>query len=78
MSRASDERLKLTAGFIDRAAGTLVALGIVAPLAGRLYGIGTPPARSTWFLGGSFAAWLTVALLLHWAARWLLRGLDEE
>jgi hypothetical protein len=43
----------------------------VAPVAGRLYGIGGAAAVPTWFLCVSFAAWLVAALALHWAARWV-------
>jgi hypothetical protein len=78
VSRAVDEPLKLTAGAIDRLSSALVTLGVVAPAAGRLYVIVGAAAVPTWFLLVSFAARLTAALVLHGAARWMLKGLDES
>ena len=72
------ERVKLTAAYLNTAAGGLFTAGVVAPLAAAVFGITGPvgglPALIliigiTIFLGASVA--------LHIAGRIALRGLDR-
>ena len=52
MSQTQNERLKLTANYLNTAAGTCFAAGVVAPLAALVFG----------FSGGGSASTLTFVL----------------
>ena len=78
MSLVVNERIKLLAGSVDRAATACFTVGIATPLAGYLYNIGDFGAllsRSA-FLSIIFG-WFLAIVGLHLLARRLLRGLKE-
>ncbi|HKG83403.1 MAG TPA: hypothetical protein VKB16_09665 [Beijerinckiaceae bacterium] len=74
MSLIHNERIKLTANWLDRAGTAALTVGVLAPLATALYGL-SPLAlpRSTLFLG--IASWFVAGVGLHLAGRWLLKRL---
>lgn len=67
-----NERTKLTATWLNTAAGTSLAVGVLGPLAGAYFGYaGLAPLAFSTFTGGVLL-WLVAALLLHAAARFIL------
>ena len=74
--RIDNERTKLLANALDRASTACFTVGIVTPLAGYLYNVGGFRA-SVAVLGllAGLVAWIGVAVGLHLAARWVLKGL---
>lgn len=74
MSLIRNERLKLTATFLNGLAVAAVAAGAIAPLAALSYGIPGATAGSTIALVG--LGWLVTGIGLHLVGRWLLRGLQ--
>lgn len=76
MSLVVNERIKLLAGSIDRAATACFTVGIATPLAGYLYNVGGFGAN----LGGPalvsiVSGWFLAIVALHLLARRLLGGL---
>ncbi|OJW21073.1 MAG: hypothetical protein BGO51_26255 [Rhodospirillales bacterium 69-11] len=65
-----NERIKMTAGWIDRASSTLFATGIATPVAGRLLGLG--PSLSPGVYVAILAVFGAVAAMLHGLGRQLL------
>lgn len=75
MSLVGNERLKLTATFLNGGAVATVAAGGIAPLAAYTYGI--PGAAGGAAVVTAGLSWLAGGITLHLVARWLLRGLRE-
>lgn len=75
MSLVANERLKLTATFLNGVAVASVAAGAIAPLAAYTYQIPGAVDGATVTTAG--ATWLTGGIGLHLVARWLLRRLKE-
>ena len=71
-----NERVKLLAAALNTGATALFTVGVVAPMAARLYTFaGSDVATITVVLGA--AAFLVAAILLHWFAQLVLGGLRE-
>ena len=73
MSKADDERTKLTATFMNGVAITMVAAGSIAPLVAYSYGM--PGSSTGAFVALRGVAWLVGGIALHLFARWILRGI---
>jgi hypothetical protein len=76
-----NERVKLFATYMNVAAGSCLALGVIAPLAAVLFivvpfGIGVSAALSK--IGAGAAVWLVASVLLHWIAQLALGSLRDE
>lgn len=75
MSLIRNERLKLTATFLNGVAVATIAAGAIAPLAALSYGIpGAAAGPTVAFVG---LGWLVGGIALHLVGRWLLRRLRE-
>lgn len=76
MSLIENERLKLTAGYLNTAAGACFAAGVVAPAVAVTFGYAASPApvAPLTFLFG-ITTFFLASLSLHVAARFLLKGL---
>jgi hypothetical protein len=74
MSLVENEQTKLLAAALNTAATSSVTVGILAPMAAAYYSLAsTHVALNTVIVGGM--VWLTGAIMLHMAARHVLRGL---
>ena len=74
MSLVENERIKLTANWLDRAGTAALTVGVLAPLATALYGLSpTALPRSTLLFG--IVIWFVAGVGLHLAGRWLLKRL---
>lgn len=74
MSLVHNERIKLTASWLNALASAAAAAGVIAPLAAGFYGVANAPASGALLLAGA-AIWLFVGIGLHFAARHVLRNL---
>ncbi|MDX3925665.1 MAG: hypothetical protein QHC90_07625 [Shinella sp.] len=75
MSVVENERTKLMANAIDRASTACLTVGILTPIAGYLYNLGgLRDGMDVWMTIG-LAGWLLTALVLHYIARQVLKGL---
>jgi len=72
-----NKRLELLAATVNSAATSAIAVGIIAPLAAALYGVGAPDGPKAASIATGFVVWIAAACALHSAARWILGGLDE-
>ena len=75
MSLIENERIKLSAGWLDRASTACLTIGIVTPIAGYVYGLTTLPV---WYLVAACYVWLSFAAGLHWLARRMLGRLQQQ
>ena len=72
-----NERVKLTAGYLNTAATTLFGVGVVAPLVAAVYGFaaaGSPLPPLTLLIG--FTMFSSMSGALHIAARHHMRRLE--
>ncbi len=76
MSLIHNERIKLTANWLNALATALVATGAIAPVAAWLYGFPSAVADAL-DLGILSAACTLSGAGLHWLARRVLGGLKE-
>ncbi|NNM72154.1 hypothetical protein [Enterovirga aerilata] len=72
---AHNERLKLTANYLNTAAGTCFAAGVVAPFAPLTFGFSGGGSVSTLTFGLGVATFLTASGALHLATRSILKDL---
>jgi hypothetical protein len=73
---AERERIKLRAAALDRISTACTAIGVLTPLAGTFFaGSGATPAD--WKLFLACLLYLGGALILHYAALFVLDGLEE-
>jgi cation transporter-like permease len=76
MSLVPNEQAKLTASYLNAAAASFFAAGVVAPLAAAVFGLtGTASSISALTLAGGVLIFFVVSVALHIAARHILRGL---
>ncbi|WP_375458362.1 hypothetical protein [uncultured Enterovirga sp.] len=76
MSAVHNERVKLTAAYLNAAAAACFAAGVVAPLAAAVFGLTSGNAGlSTLTLVIGVTIFFVASLCLHFAARYILRGL---
>ena len=76
MSLIHNERVKLTATWLNTLASATATVGVLAPLASIAYGLGPAPVRPVIFLA-SGAIWFLAALALHLGARRVLRRMQQ-
>ena len=69
-----NERLKLTASWLNTLAGACMTAGVIAPLAAALFGVATVPVSSL-TLGLGVLIFFLVGIGLHLLARLVLKGL---
>jgi hypothetical protein len=78
VSLVENERLKLTAGYLNAGAGSCFAAGVVAPVAALTFGYGTAQAGlSPLTFAVGITTFLATSLALHAAARFLLKELKS-
>jgi len=70
MSLIHNERIKLMANAIDRASTACIVVGLLTPLVS-----GT--IEADWYTAASVCIWLSIALILHWAANRILGRLKQ-
>ena len=71
-----NERVKLTASYLNSGAGAFFAAGVVAPLAAAVFGLtGTASSVPTLTLAFGALIFFIVSVSLHVAARYVLKGL---
>jgi len=76
MKLIHNERVKLTAAYLNTAATSSFAVGVIAPVAASFYNVtGAAVPLGLLVLGTSF--WFGAAVALHSAARWTLGELKE-
>ena len=77
MSLVSNERIKLSAAYLNTAAGGLFTAGVVAPLVAVVFGItGSTNSVNALTLVVGITIFLTASGALHVAARRVLKGLE--
>lgn len=67
---------KLLAAWVNTIAGATLTVGVLAPAAGLVYGFSVP-ARSAFEIGIVVSVWFVTGVVLHLAARRVLRGIEE-
>ena len=76
MSLTHNERVKLTAAYLNTAAGACLTAGVIAPLAAVVFGyVGAGVVASPLTLPIGVSIFLAVSVGLHVAARYALGGL---
>lgn len=70
-----NERAKLLANALDRASTVCVTVGILAPVAASLYGVGASLVPTLAQVVSGAVAWLMAAITLHIMARLALGSL---
>jgi hypothetical protein len=76
MSLIHNEQTKLTASYLNTAASGCSGAGVVAPLAAAVFGLTGPGSPvSTLTLGLGILIFLVASIVLHLAARYVLKGL---
>lgn len=74
---ARNERIKLTAGYLNTAASTALGAGVIAPLVAAIYGLaGTAGSVGALTLAAGATMFSVTSALLHVAARRLLGRLE--
>jgi hypothetical protein len=74
MSLIDNERVKLTATWLNTLASATATVGVLAPVASIVYGVAPSPPSATLLLV-ALPVWLLGALALHLGARYVLAGL---
>ena len=75
MSLIHNERLKLTATYLNAAARACLVAGVIAPFAAFAFGYATAAFGSTLTFALGATTFLLASLSLHSAARFILKGL---
>ena len=76
MNVTHNERVKLTAGYLNTAAGACLTAGVIAPTAAAIFGFGSSVLIvSPLTLAVGMATFLVMSIGLHAAARFVLKGL---
>ena len=77
MNLIHNERIKLSASWVNALAVTIVATGVIAPMAAVAFGLSTIGTVSTSVLVPLTIAWLVLGIVLHIVARLMLGRLQE-
>ena len=75
MNDAEREQIKLRAAALDRISTACTTIGVLAPVAGTFLGGSTVPVDGN--LMPAALVYIGVAVILHYAALFVLEGLDE-
>ena len=73
MSLVHNEQVKLSAAALNNTAIATVVAGLIAPGVSAAYGLSSGPSGRFWWLVAF--AWLVNGVLIHFAARAMLRTL---
>ncbi|MCA3594752.1 MAG: hypothetical protein IOC59_04595 [Methylobacterium sp.] len=77
MPKARDEKIKLTASFLNSIAGACVTVGILGPLIAVFLNLGDAQTKvPPWALIANCLFWSASAYAMHYAARKMLDDLD--
>jgi len=76
MHLVHNERVKLTAGWLQTAAGAALAIGILTPLAAWFYAASSRVRPATLLIG--VLIWFVASVILHCFAQWVLGGLSDD
>ncbi|WP_247362069.1 hypothetical protein [Bradyrhizobium sp. 156] len=76
MNSAEREQIKLRAAALDRVSTACTTIGVLTPLAGTFFS-GNAAAPADWKLFVACFLYLGGALILHYAALFVLDGLEE-
>jgi hypothetical protein len=77
VSLIHNERIKLTATWLNTLSATTITTGVVAPLAALVFGL---PTSATISIGGFALAcgtWLLLGIALHFLARGVLQRMQQ-
>lgn len=77
MHLVRNERLKLSAAFLNTIAVTIIGTGLVAPFFAFLYGLSNLTSDQVRFFGLAAPGWVFLGAGLHLVARHILGGLRE-
>jgi hypothetical protein len=77
MSLIRNERVKLTATWLNTLAAATIVTGVLAPTVALVFGFSTSGTVSAGLFAGATAVWLLIGGGLHMAARHLLGRLQE-
>ena len=72
-----NERVKLTATWVNTIAAATIVAGVIAPIAAIVFGLPASGALSTASFELATLAWLFLGAILHLIARYLLGSLQE-
>lgn len=75
MNKIDDERVKMTATFLNALAVAMVVAGAIAPLAAFTYGL--PGSASGTVVAVGCVGWITAGVLIHAAALWSLGRMTQ-
>jgi len=70
------EQIKLFAGMLDRVGTVCLAVGVVTPISSSILGGPPLPVNFSGVLTGVMI-WAALFIALHWAAQYVLEGLQE-
>lgn len=77
MSKARDEKIKLTANYLNTMAGALLTIGVLGPLIAVVLNLGDAQAKvPPWLLFASCAFCAVASYAIHLAAQRILDELD--
>lgn len=78
MSKARDEKIKLTASYLNALAGAAITIGVLGPVIAFLLNLGDAQSKvSPWLLLAACLFSVGASYGIHMAARRVLDGLDR-
>jgi hypothetical protein len=77
MPLIKNERVKLTATWLNTLAAATIVTGVLAPIAAFVFGLPASGAVSVRSFLFAAVAWLLSGIILHWVARYMLGSLEE-
>jgi hypothetical protein len=77
MPLIQNERVKLTATWLNTLAAATIVTGVLAPIAAFVFGLPASGALSVRTFLFAAVAWLLLGMILHWVARYVLGSLQE-
>ena len=77
MNLIHNERIKLTAVWLNTLAAATLATGVIAPIAAIVFGLPTSATLSRVGLALAMWGWFSLGFGLHWLARYILGRLRE-
>ena len=77
MPLVQNERVKLTATWLNTLAAATIVTGVLALMAAFVFGLPASGAISVRTFLFAAVAWLLSGMILHWVARYVLGSLEE-